>query len=163
MHPRTTATLEKLEQAEWFANVGTYAGIEDRSKIVLLSSWQEAIQHCSSVEWENLGLEAANQYRERLLERSKDRYNIWNEIVEQLKPTTIPFVKRKIEAVVRVHNLPQVFEDTVQWDILHVCMEAEYADVYHPGYYASQAYWYVKGHFPCGWDGDFPQGKLIIY
>ena len=51
----------------------------------------------------------------------------------------------------------------VQWDILHVCMEAEYADVYPPGFYASQAYWYVKGHFPCGWQGEFPNGKLIVY
>jgi len=52
----------------------------------------------------------------------------------------------------------------VQWEILGVCMEAEYADVYPPGFYASQAYWYVKGHFPCGWEGgEFPKGKLIIY
>jgi hypothetical protein len=56
-----------------------------------------------------------------------------------------------------------VFENMVQWDILHVCMEAEYADVYPPGFYASQAYWYVKGHYPCGWQGEFPKGKLIIY
>jgi hypothetical protein len=163
MHPRTTATVEKLEKAVWFANVGTYVGVEDRSKFILLSSWQEAIDHCSSVEWENLGLEAANQYRERLLERSKERYNQWNEIVAQLKPVTEPFVRRKIEAVMRENNLPKVFEDTVQWDILHVRMEAEYADIYQPGYHASQAYWYVKGHFPCGWEGEFPKGKLIVY
>ena len=42
-------------------------------------------------------------------------------------------------------------------------MEAEFADVYPPGFYASQAYWYVKGHFPCGWQGEFPNGTLIIY
>jgi hypothetical protein len=163
MHPRTIATLEKLENADWFANVGTYAGVEDRSKFVLLSSWQEAIRHCSSVDWENLCLEAANQYRERLLEKSKVRFNQWNEIVTQLKAVTEPFVRRKIEAVVREHGLPKVFEDTVQWDMLHVCMEAEYADVYQPGFYASQAYWYVKGHYACGWEGQFPKGKLIIY
>jgi hypothetical protein len=58
---------------------------------------------------------------------------------------------------------PRTFEDAVQWDILNVCMEAEYADIYPPGFYASQAYWYVKGHFPCGWQGNFPEGKLIMY
>jgi len=56
-----------------------------------------------------------------------------------------------------------MFEHCVQWDILHVCMEAECADVFPAAYYASQAYWYVKGHFPCGWEGEFPKGKLIIY
>ena len=76
---------------------------------------------------------------------------------------TVPFVKQKIEAVVLENQLPKVFEDTVQWDILHVCVEAEYADTYEPGFYASQAYWYVNGHFPCGWEGQFPAGRLIIY
>ncbi|MCS6863484.1 MAG: hypothetical protein RMJ56_00245 [Gemmataceae bacterium] len=163
MHPRTKATLEQLEKADWFVNVGTYIGVEDRSKFILLSSWQEAIKSCSSIEWENLLLEASNQYCERLVERSKERFNQWNDIATELKETTIPFVRRKIEAVVREHNLPKVFEDIVQWDILGVCMEAEYADVYPPGFYASQAYWYVRGHFPCGWEGEFPKGKLIIY
>src|SRR6516225_8284690 len=121
MHPRTSATLEQLEKADWFARVG----VKDTTAATVLSSWQEAIEQCSSVEWENLCLEAANQYRERLLETSKERYRQWNEITAELKAVTIPFVQRKIETVVREHTLPKVFEDTVQWDILGVCMEAE--------------------------------------
>ena len=159
MHPRTTATLEKLEKAEWFACVG----VKDTTAAIVLSSWQDAIRHCSSVEWVNLLIEADNQYRERLLERSRERFNQWNDITAELKAVTTPFVQRKIEAVVRAHSLSKAFEDIVQWDILGVCTEAEYADVYPPGFYASQAYWYVKGHFPCGWEGEFPKGKLIIY
>lgn len=61
-------------------------------------------------------------------------------------------------------GLPKIFLDMVDWDILHLCMEAEYAEVYPPGFYASQAYWYMQGHFPCGWQGPFPKGgKLVIY
>lgn len=159
MHPRTVATLEELECANWFACVGK----KDTTAAIVLSSWHEAIDSCGSVEWQNLCLEAANQYRVRLVERSKECFVRWNEIANEIKTTTVPLVRRKIEDVVHEQDLPQVFEHMVQWDILHVCMEAEYADVYQPGYYASQAYWYVKGHFPCGWDGEFPKGKLIIY
>jgi len=159
MNPRVEATLGQLEKSDWFARVG----VKDAAAAIVLSSWREAIEHCSSIEWENLCMEASNQYRMRLLEKSQERYNQWNELVDQLKPVTEALVRRKIEAVVRVNDLPKVFEDTVHWDILGVCMEAEYADVYPPGYYASQAYWYVKGHFPCGWEGDFPNGKIIIF
>jgi hypothetical protein len=84
-------------------------------------------------------------------------------IAIELKKTTFPFVRRKIQIVVRENDLPKAFEDTVQWDIIHLCMEAEYADVYPPGFYASQGYWYAKGHFPCGWQGEFPLGTRIIY
>ena len=159
MHARTIATLEKLEKADWFTNVG----VKDTTAATVLLSWNEAIEYCSSVEWENLCLEAMNQYSAKLLEMSKDRYNQWNDVAVQLKSTTVPIVRRKIESVVRENNLPKVFEDTVQWDILGVCMEAEYADIFQPGFYASQAYWYIKGHFPCGWEGEFPKGKLIVY
>ena len=80
-----------------------------------------------------------------------------------LKPVTQALVREKTKRVIEENDLPKVFLDTVDWDILHLCMEAEYADVYPPGFFASQAFWYVKGHFPCGWKGEFPKGKLVIY
>jgi tRNA/tmRNA/rRNA uracil-C5-methylase (TrmA/RlmC/RlmD family) len=159
MHPRTVATLNEIEKADWFSCVGK----QDTSAAIVLSSWKEAIESCGSHDWQNLCLEAANQLRERILQRSRERFKRWNEIVDEVKPTTEALVRRKIEAVVRQHKLPLVFMHSVQWDVLHLCMEAEYADVFPPAYYASQAYWYVKGHFPCGWKGEFPKGMLIIY
>jgi hypothetical protein len=159
VHPRTISTLDKLERAAWFSRVG----VHDATTAIILASWQEAIEHCASIEWENLCLEATNQYRERLAERSKERFGTWNDTVDELKKTTVPFVRRKIEAATRLHKLPSLFEDTVQWDILGACMEAEYADIYPPGFYGSNAYWYIKGHFPCGWRGEFPKGQLVVY
>jgi len=106
---------------------------------------------------------ASNEYRQRLAERSPERFRKWNEIVVEVKPFAQALVREKVESVVKEHDLPKVFVDTVDWDILHLCMEAEYADIYPPGFYASQAYWYLNGHFPCGWEGEFPEGKLVIY
>lgn len=159
MKPSTIATLEQLEKVEWFSKVG----VHDLEKPIILSSWEEAIEDCSSIEWENLCLEAYNQIRMRLLERSKERFVQWNHVVNELKVVTVPFVKRKIESVVVQNRLPQVFENVVQGDIIGVCLESEYADVYPPGFYTSQAFWYVKGHFPCGYQGEFPNGKRIVY
>ena len=163
MHPRTAATLDELDRADWFCNVGTPVGIEEPSKYILLHSWKEAIESCNSLEWEDLCLEASNQYRARLLERSPERLSQWNAIVAALKPVAEELVSRKTEAVVRANHLPQEFIHTVRWDILGVCAEAEYADVYPAGFYASQAFWYVRGHFPCGWRGEFPQGTRVLF
>lgn len=159
MHPRTEATLENLRKSQWFRCVG----VCDTDAAEILSSWQEAIKSCSSPEWEELCTEAANQYRERLAERSPREFQKWNDIVLKIKPVVQTLVREKTDQVVGENDLPKVFVDTVDWDILHLCMESEYADVYPPGFFASQAYWYVKGHFPCGWQGDFPKGKLIVY
>jgi hypothetical protein len=159
MHPRTEATLAKLRQAQWFRCVG----IHDTDAAEVISSWYEAVESCSSPEWEELCMEAANQYRARLAEKSPQRLQRWNEIALGIKPTVQALVREKTTEVVEKNGLPPIFVDTVNWDILHVCMESEYADVFPPGFFASQSYWYIKGHFPCGWRGDFPNGKLIVY
>jgi hypothetical protein len=159
MHPRTRATLDELERAPWFSALGAPVS----GPFVVLGSWEEAARSCASGPWQDLLLEASNRYCESLARRDRERWNRWNGVVAQVKPAAADLVRRKVGPVVQAHALPSVVEDTVAWDILHVCMEAEYADVSPPGFFASQAYWYVHGRFPCGWDGPFPEGKLILY
>ena len=159
MHPRTVATLEKLRQVQWFCCVG----VHDTDAAQVLSSWSEAIESCSSTEWEELCMEAANQYREKLVKKSPLQFQKWNDIVLEIKPIVQGVVIENTKQVLEKNCLPKSFTDAVNWDILHLCMEAEYADVLQPGFFASQAYWYMKGHFPCGWQGEFPSGKIIVY
>ncbi|PSJ42234.1 hypothetical protein [Allosphingosinicella deserti] len=158
MHSRTIATLDELRRIEWFSNIG----VADTKMARVLSTWDEAIASCASPEWEDLCLEAANQYRGRLAERSPSALAEWNETVGRVKPQVQSLVHDKTRAVVEGKGLPRVFSDSVDWDILHLCMEAEFADLYPPGFYASQGYWYAQGHFPCGWEGAFPVGGRIV-
>ena len=108
-------------------------------------------------------MEASNRHFSLTAAKAPERSRQWNEIIEKLKSATVPLVRRQIAKAAFENKLPQVFEDTVQWDILGVCVEAEYSDVQSPGFYASQAYWYINGHFPCGWRGPFPEGQIILY
>lgn len=159
MKPETMASLDQLQKAEWFANVGR----RDVGRAVVLKSWDEAIAAVSDPAWENLCLEASNQYALRIAELNPQRYSAWNDVVKSLKKIVIPFVNEKTKPIAARHDLPTMFEDAVQWDILGLCVETEYSDVYPVGFYASQAFWYAKGHFPCGWQGLFPEGRLVIY
>jgi hypothetical protein len=165
MHPRTIATLEELENARWFSRVGIK---KDSTTAIVVGSWPEAIEHCDSFDWDCLRTEAMNQYCESIFARSRERWNLWNEVAREVKRFTVPLVDSKIEAVVREHQLPEVFGIRVRMDIGALCMESEYADVCPLGFFTSISYWYVNGHFPCGWSGNMPwgpppQGKLVIY
>jgi hypothetical protein len=159
MRRGTVEILDELQKAQWFSRVG----ISDTSRAMVLASWQDAIMCCGTIDSENYRIEASNGNHAQVMLRSKERESEWNDIVDMLKKTTIPFVRRKIEPVVRDHKLPKVFEGTVQWDILGVCLESEYADLGLSGFYRNLAQWYLNGHFPCGWQGEFPDGVLIIY
>jgi hypothetical protein len=96
MHPRTAATLDELGQFDWFANVGRL----DTDVADILPDWESAINSCGSLAWENLCLEAVDQYRERLSERAPEALNKWNDIVQSVKPATISLVRNKTTAVI---------------------------------------------------------------
>lgn len=125
MNPRIRSTLQQLEDVEWFHAVG----IVDTSNALVLQTWGDAVDHCRSSDWEDLCLEAANRFRERLARSSVERFCTWNDVIADIKPTVVEFVTEKTRSVVRANQLPRVFSATVEWDILHLCAEAEFADL----------------------------------
>jgi hypothetical protein len=159
MHRRTVAILNELRAIDWFTNIGK----QDSGNVFYVESWTEAVASCTGVAWESLCLEASNHYKTRLFERNRERFRSWNPLVREMEESTVPLVQQKTKDIVKANQLPEGFLHTVKWDILHLCMEAEYADVFPPGFFVSQAYWYLKGHFPCGWEGIFPDGRLMIF
>jgi hypothetical protein len=159
MHSRTIATLDQLEKASWFSRVGINEGFGT----AVVATWPEAMDRCDSSAWDDLQLEALNQYRVCIARRSRERLQLWNDTVDEVKKISRPLVDRKIATVVREHALPEIFKICVNWDITGFCMEAEYADLCPPGLFTNLGHWYLNGHFPCGWWGVFPQGKLVIY
>jgi hypothetical protein len=156
MHPRTTATLRQLDKAAWFSRVG----VGDTEAAIVLASWDEAIEHCGSLDWENLCLEAENNYRARLFKRSRDHFAQWNHVATDIRQRALDLVDRKVESVMREHHLPEVFRQTVSVDIMLLCMESEFADVCPPGFFAGQAYWYGADIFHAdGKAGFLPRGS----
>ena len=161
MQPLTLAVLEELEDLTWFSRVGIKA---DSTTAMVLDSWQEAIEHCGRFEWEEMRNEVGNLYCERIAQRSPARWRHWNEVANEVKAFTVPLVNRKIEAIVREHQLPEIFRVSVRADITMFCMETEYADVAPLEFFAGLSGWYLKGHFPCGWRDDRPpHGRFVIY
>ena len=57
----------------------------------------------------------------------------------------------------------RAFEANIRRDIIGACHESEYADVYPPSLNTQMASWYLRGHFPCGYEGHWPSGKLVVY
>ncbi len=182
MKRRTAAALRLLDKAHWFKHLGeSHDGV---ARVVF--SWEEALRLCFSptYEWDNLRNTADNQYCACLA--GKGGFSKWNDTVRSLEPAVRELVHRKVEGVIGIvtTSLDQLltvkqidkkikpseeFERVaVYGDVLLACMELEYADVHPPGFFANLMYWYVEGHFPCGWDGpqklerwDFKLDRIV--
>ena len=159
MHARIIARIHELEKASWFSRVGVAAS----PSVATVSSWREAIGYSVAPEWEDLRLDMINEYRVYIHQHHWERLQAWNEIIVEIKKITEPLVDRKTEDVVKRIEPPRSFRTGIYSDVELFCMEAEYDDICPPGFFTRLGAWYLDGHFPCGWWGPFPEGKLIVY
>lgn len=160
LRPSTRATLAEIAAFDWFSRVGKRD--PNVSTAIILGNWYEAAASLEG-DWEDLCLDAANGYREQLMLVAKSQYQTMNEVVGLIKRETEPMIDALLERRADLRALPKVIHDTMRWDMVHLCVEAEFSDCLPPGFYASNSYWYSVGHLPCGWKGRFPDGRIIIY
>jgi hypothetical protein len=158
----TTALLRTLGRNEWFARVGK----KERDRVTVLSSWDEAVLSRGSGQWLDTHTEAKNLISSRLLEvedEASPYFRKWNKRVDKINPDVTRVVQPNIAKVIERQQLPDTIAKWIEADIVLACVELECADLCPPLFFGSLAHWYMRGHFPCGWLGDFPEGELVVY
>jgi glycosylphosphatidylinositol transamidase (GPIT) subunit GPI8 len=157
----TDAVLSELISTNWFRNVGN----EVEQNVKRLSNWKEAIDACSSIEWENFRLDRGNELSEELSAKDLDRYASWNDLALEIKFKAEPLFEKQLKEVKIFEAYPKKLLSCVRWDVLHICLEAEFGNIVQSSFYLNHLKpIYVSGHFPCGWtEGKYPEGRLVIY
>lgn len=160
MKPTTSKVLALLNGSIWFNAVGKTTD----NTFNVVESWFHALASCSSHEWKSVLNEGFNILGAKVQSRAMPRYQEWNDAIYGVRPHVLELAQRKTEALTREHKLPDEFRGSVYGSVLGIAMESEYSDVTEPGFFTNVILpCYLNGHFPCGWEGDFPAGRLIVY
>ncbi len=152
--------LQRVADSGLFRNVGQF---DDQASVLQIESWSEAIERIETLEWENYCLEHKNHLTESLFLKERAIFQGWNKVVRAIKPKMITAIGAQVEALRKANELPKVFLDTVEWDILTALLEEQYSQYVPRYFYTDMLQWYLKGYFPCGYDGDYPNGRFIVY
>lgn len=156
----------RLAQIEWFANRGKPMQLDLTMEIQQARSWEEAMTYCKSLTWQNATLEAQNQLSMVLNWNDRAAFQAnWNPtVVAHKKETLGPLVESKIVPFQKQHGLDERLIHAVQWDILGALMENSFMKSKHSCFFFLELLQvYEAGHFPCGWIGEWPEGKLVLY
>ncbi|MBP1994273.1 hypothetical protein [Paenibacillus eucommiae] len=154
--------LNQLESVDWFGNCGKEIG--ENPNMVYASNWKDAVKISGQVSWENTQLNARNAMTKYLSEMHKTEFQQWNNISKIVKTKYLPVILSKIEKYAQEQQLKLEFIHSVRWDLHSAFMERFYEPLGHGcNFYANLLEIYKAGHFPCGWDGDWPKGKLVIF
>lgn len=155
----TAKHLKRFEDATWFANVGKL--MKDH---VLLATWDQAIKHADGDHWmEEIG-GMANHFGGILDREHYDRRrDFWNLLIKEMSIAAKPLVEAKLAAHQRYFKGKENAERSLLDIVRLSCMEREYSDVVPPGYFHMLAELVIAGRFPCGYNGEYPHGQLIVY
>jgi hypothetical protein len=173
MKPNTNELLLRLEKADWFCNAGR--PVETSPEVVRVSTWAEAFEVCAMQASDDARLEAQNELTVQLSARHSAVYKLWNTKVAELKPLVSKLMDKKLVVPAVRARVPNEagknFLDALRWELLGMCMAHEYEDVVSITKYRELfEYWFLAGHFPCGWigkvpddmEGAFQMGKLAV-
>jgi hypothetical protein len=158
------AFAREMEFVKWFSQCGQPLTLNMPFPVTQVGDWTEAIEQCSDQRWEETTLEARNRLTAFLFTHHRDAYSAWNTITDTVKERVItPLVDRVWQPFAERHRLGKAFVDCVSWDVLAGMMEHEYRCCSgRPMFFLHLLQVYRAGHFPCGWSGEWPAGKLIV-
>src|SRR4051812_39445487 len=125
MHPRTELVLGRLRRIAWFANVGK-VGLPHA---IILNSWEAAIESSNSALWRRIRLEAANWYSAEIARRVHGPSPRWSEVTAALRPHCEAVVPEKLGTLSSLGSAVSALTDILEWDVLHICLESEFADI----------------------------------
>lgn len=148
--------LTRLAQIKWFHHAGQAVTLPDVRQIMTIDDFAASID---SQQWEDTTLEARNDITGRLASKFPQLQS-WNTIAHQFKPE----LDRLLENMPPFNSGSRSLKADLQWNLLSYLMEDHYKDkLKRPLFFERLICIYEAGHIPCGWDGVWPQGQLVIY
>lgn len=155
--------LASLEAITWFTRCGQPGTFDVPFPAQQVHSWDEAIAACDSRESNEAFHEADNALSSYLHANYHSRYQCWNDVVEEAKLRCIePLTQVIWQPFAQAKSLDNVFISSVCWNVLGAVIEHEYRDCRGiPVFSTHLLDVFRHGHFPCGWAGSWPGGKLL--
>lgn len=151
---------EEILSINWFSQLGECI---PKDNVTLEKDLKKVNESINSIEWENITLEESNNintylYKKNLFSEQEE----WDFIAEEgrnfINNKVIPIIP-EIDGINRVGLI-----NDISWNLLHFIIENHYKTkkIIKTNFFSALFEYYRLGRLPCGWDGNYPNGKLII-
>ncbi|WP_019637126.1 hypothetical protein [Paenibacillus fonticola] len=155
--------ISRIKEINWFANCGKAPRTKISFEYIRVGNWKAALEQSEGKYWELITQEADNQLSEYLLINHPNRYKEWNKYAQKGREVIDNFVVPNVTNYLIDNNLPYSLLDNVRWEFIGAIMENNYRNERQPAFFMELFKVYESGNFPCGWEGRWPKGKLIVY
>ena len=156
--------LERIKSIKWFINCGKNITENINFEKKYIKNWKNAIEMIKGDNWNNITLEANNILAEFLDNKFHSDFQNWNKIVRDGKLFLKENIEQELSKSCKENKINNDFLRSVLWDLLGAIMEDTYKKCKkRPVFFLHLLEIYESGNLPCGWEGKWPDGKLIVF
>ena len=153
--------VETILNCQWLQKCGQ---IDSFGFDVEYLSKRDVEKNINSTKWENICLDRMGDFTTYLHKNHKAEYNkYWNDEVRMIKEQYISKISEKVNFALTNNDLPVGVLDDIKMNVLSIFMLEYYSEYYSSDFYNKMLEIYLAGHLPCGWIGEYPNGKFIVY
>ncbi|WP_313183213.1 hypothetical protein [Lacrimispora sp.] len=156
--------VEELVNCKWLQYCGEQQNVQYDFDVLFQKDHTKAIKTIISTDWENICLEERGNITAYLAINNKKEYNKnWNQLVKKVKLEVLPQIVEKIKEGICIKSLPESIIDDLKFNLITILISDIFSDYYSSEFYHQLYQIYISGHLPCGWDGEFPSGRIIVF
>lgn len=147
--PTTVQFLDQISKSDWFAEQGKRA--DGNVRVVTNYTPDKNLTYiCIGIQDSIVGA---------LIQKTNCHYACLVPLFSMLNESLDRFVATKLS--VASASTPNFDPDDIRGLILHACLEMQYPET-ETSFATECCRWILHGKLPIGWDGDFPDGILIL-
>ncbi|MEW5289573.1 hypothetical protein ABW286_10345 [Erwinia papayae] len=152
-------SMDRILNVNWFSDIGRPI---PQNSYLQAQNLKAAEMSLGSPEWENATLEESNKITGYLSVKEIIIFQEWNNLIKSAK---VFFKNNILTLVPDLDGFDNILmKQCIEWDIVHYLVEDAYKDKLKSDLFFSELLSvYESGHIPCGWNGKWPSGQLIVF
>jgi hypothetical protein len=161
MRNETLELLAKVRDAGLLERIGHPVNDATVSQVF---SWPDALRYNEQSEWYNTAaVDFRNDFARVFYRVFTDEPSPWNPTVKKIRTIVDPLFDLRMRPLAIQHNLPEDVYSISRIIVVLACMELEFPAIECKKVYTMLLGWLLQGHYPCGWEGEYPAGHLVVF
>ncbi len=149
----------EIENIKWFSKCGKDIPADIGIPFKVVDNWPGALDENYQEEWQKINM---NENRHLIATVGDEA-----DYDEKYELNALFFTNRVLPLIQEYtikKNIDFSIASFVRWAVINHLLEEHYRTKQQlPMFFSGLLNVYRNGHFPCGWDGPYPGGYLVIY
>lgn len=155
--------LERVRANAWFSHVAE--PLKEGEQYDRVHSWADALRLLSSQSRKDAFNDMGNDSKfgaYQVLDALK-LSSTWKDMGGRFKEDMQSALDRAVEIAPPPARAVKELRTSIDWCVIHAAREVWVLEHIERPVFVPLVDLYLRGHLPCGWNGDYPQGKLVVF